>query len=70
MNRIRLRLYKGGKADVNARMLAEESPEDAALILRELGDKPAGEILRLMTPNSVRKKYMDAYRLSDPVPKK
>jgi len=59
------KLYKGGTAEVNATMLAEEAPEDAALILRELGDKQAGEILRLMTPTSVRKKYMDAYRLSE-----
>jgi len=59
------KLYKGGTAEVNATMLAEEDPQDAALILRELGDKQAGEILRLMTPTSVRKKYMDAYRLSE-----
>ena len=59
------KLYKGGTAEVNASMLAEEDPQDAALILRELGDKQAGEILRLMKPTSVRKKYMDAYRLSD-----
>lgn len=56
------KLYKTGEAEVNARMLAEESPEDAALILRELGEEQAGEILRLMNPLSVRQKYADAYR--------
>ncbi len=56
------KLYKSGEAEVNAKMLAEESPEDAALILRELGDEQAGEILRLMTPLSTRQKYADAYR--------
>ena len=60
------KLYKDGSAEVNAKMLAEEAPEDAALILRELGEKQAGDILRLMAPASVRKEYMDAYRLSDP----
>jgi len=56
------KLYKSGEAEVNAKMLAEESPEDAALILRELGDEQAGEILRLMTPLTTRQKYADAYR--------
>jgi flagellar motility protein MotE (MotC chaperone) len=56
------KLYKSGEAEVNARMLAEESPEDAARILRELPDQQAGEILRLITPASTRKAYTDAYR--------
>lgn len=56
------KLYKTGEAEVNAKMLAEESPEDAALILRELGDEQAGVILRLMNPLSTRQKYADAYR--------
>ena len=64
------KLYKGGEAEVNAKMLAEESAADAALILRELGEAQAGEILRLMTPASVRKQYMDAYRAAAPPPKK
>ena len=62
------KLYKTGEAEVNARMLAEESPEDAALILRELGDEQAGEILRLMNPLSTRQKYADAYRAAARVP--
>lgn len=56
------KLYKSGEAEVNARMLAEETPEDAARILRELSDAQAGEILRLITPASNRKLYTDAYR--------
>lgn len=60
------KLYEGGTAEVNAMMLAEESPEDAALILRELDEKVAGEILRVMQPATTRKKYMDAYRMSPP----
>jgi len=62
------RLYEGGTAEVNARLLAEEEPDDAALILRELEQEQAGEILRLITPASRRKEYMDAYRRAEPVP--
>jgi flagellar motility protein MotE (MotC chaperone) len=54
--------YKGAKAEVNARNLELETPEDAALILLELSESQAGEILRLIEPPSTRKEYMDAYR--------
>ncbi|MFT7484363.1 MAG: hypothetical protein ACI9F9_000203 [Candidatus Paceibacteria bacterium] len=57
-------IYKGGEAEVNAGMLRAESAEDAALILRELDASQVGEILRLITPASERKKYSDAYRLA------
>lgn len=58
------KLYTDGTPEVNALMLAEESPEDAALILHELDEAQAGEILRLMEPTTLRKKYLDAYRLA------
>jgi len=56
------KLYKSGDSKANAHMLSEETPEDAALILRELSEKQAGEILRLINPASTRKLYSDAYR--------
>jgi hypothetical protein len=58
------KLYAGGDARANALMLAEESPADAALILRELKAQQAAEILREINPASERKKFMDAYRLA------
>jgi flagellar motility protein MotE (MotC chaperone) len=58
------KLYKGGKPEVNALMLVEESPEEAAIILHELGDRQAGPILRAIQPASERKKFLDAYRVA------
>jgi len=57
-------IYKGGDAEANSKMIQEESPEDAALILRELESSEVGSILRLIQPPSERKKYTDAYRLA------
>lgn len=57
-------IFKGGSPEVNAGMMMSESPEDAALILRELDPAQAGEIMRLIEPRTERKKYMDAYRLA------
>lgn len=63
------KLYDGDDETVNVLMLTEESPADAAVILRELGDKKAAGLLRLITPASERRKFMDAYRqlLSEPI---
>ncbi|HIG11678.1 MAG: hypothetical protein ABGY71_04575 [bacterium] len=55
-------LYKGGEPEINASMLANETPEDAALLMRALGPTAAGEILRLLEPPELRKAFMDAYR--------
>ncbi len=61
-------LYAGGKPETSAKMLAEEAPADAAIILRELGADQAGEILRLVQPLSLRKQIMDAYRKASEAP--
>ncbi len=57
-------LFEGGDAQSNAMMIQAESPEDAALILRELDGAKAGEILRLIQPVTERKRFTDAYRLA------
>lgn len=60
-------LYKGGEAKEVVALIAEEEPADAALILRELDEKLAGEILREIAPED-RRKYIDAYRQAAQVP--
>jgi flagellar motility protein MotE (MotC chaperone) len=59
-------MYKGSEPRVAAEMLQAEDPVDGALILMELNNKVASDILREVTPASERKKYMDAYRLATP----
>lgn len=54
--------FKGAKPDVVAKNLEAESPEDAALILCELGATEAGEILFKIEPATLRKEFRDAYR--------
>lgn len=62
------KLLSGGKPKENALLIAEEDPEYAARILRELGEAQAGEILRLIEPSSERRKFLDAYRKAAQVP--
>ncbi|MFT7669328.1 MAG: flagellar motility protein MotE (MotC chaperone) [Planctomycetota bacterium] len=61
------KLYKDGAAEESALMLKLETPQDAALILRELKESRAGEILLQMGTPEERKKYMDAYRIASAV---
>ena len=60
-------LWEGGEAKDIAPLIADEEPASAAVILRELDEKLAGEILLELAPED-RRKYIDAYRQAAQIP--